>query len=81
MVFEEHIQIVLTSPVVGDEGEKLEPGDVGVIVHIHLGGEAFVVEFMTLSGATFAIATVLASQARNITSKDIKHAREFAVAA
>jgi hypothetical protein len=81
MEIEEHIQIVLTSPVTGDEGEALEPGDVGVIVHIHPDREAFVAEFMTLSGSTYAIATVLPSQARNVTGKDVVHAREFAIAA
>ena len=59
MVLDEHSQIVLVSPVMGDEGEKLEPGDVGVIVHIHPGGEAIVAEFLTLAGETAAIATVL----------------------
>ena len=65
MVLDEHSQIVLVSPVMGDEGEKLEPGDVGVIVHIHPGGEAIVAEFLTLAGETAAIATVLLSQMRS----------------
>ena len=81
MEIEEHVQIVLTSPVTADEGEKLEPGDVGVIVHIHPAGAAFVAEFMMLGGSTYAIATVSPTQARNVTSKDVVHVREFAVAA
>jgi aspartate carbamoyltransferase regulatory subunit len=81
MVLDEHSQIVLVSPVMGDEGEKLEPGDVGVIVHIHPGGEAIVAEFLTLAGETAAIATVLLSQMRQVTNKDILHTREFALAA
>ena len=81
MALDEHTQIVLTAPVSGDEGEALEPGDVGVIVHIHPGREAFVVEFLTLTGDTAAIATVLRSQARPVTDKDITHTREFAIAA
>ena len=48
-------------------------GDVGTIVHVHRGGEAFVVEFMTLDGHTAAIATVLPSQARLVSDKDITH--------
>ena len=62
-MFREHEEIVLTAPVSGDEGEELRPGDVGSIIHIHPGGEAFVVEFFTINGDTAAIATVLPSQA------------------
>ena len=50
-------------------------GDVGVIIHIHPGGEAFVVEFMTPNGETVEIATVLPYQARPVTQTDITHAR------
>ena len=74
-MFKEHELVVLTDEVTGDEGEALEPGDVGAIIHIHPGGEAFVVEFMALDGETAAIATVKASQARPITSADLTHAR------
>ena len=65
-MFKEHEQIVLTSDVAGDYGEELKPGDVGVIIHIHPGGEAFVVEYFTVDGDTADIATVLASQARPV---------------
>ena len=81
MTLKEHNQIVLTSNVAGDDGEELKPGDVGVIIHIHSGGEAFVVEFFTLDGDTAAIATVLSSQARPVTDKDIVHARPMEIAA
>ncbi len=74
-MFKEHEQVVLTAEVTGDEGEALEPGDVGAIIHLHPGGEAFVVEFISLDGETVAIATVQASQARPITSADLTHAR------
>lgn len=71
-MFQEHKQIVLT----GDIQEKgLEAGDVGTIVHIHPGSEALVVEFMTFDGDTVAIATVLPSQVRPVTGRDITHAR------
>ena len=69
-MFKEHEQIVLTAEVCGDEGEELKPGDVGAIIHIHPGEEAFVVEFMSLDGETVAIATVLPSQARRVTSAE-----------
>ena len=74
-MFVEHNRIVLTAPVTGDFDEELGPGDVGVIIHIHPGGVAFVVEFFTLDGDTAAIATVLPHQARPATDKDIIHAR------
>ena len=74
-MFVEHKQIVLTSDI---PAKGLEVGDVGTIVHIHPGGEALVVEFMTLDGDTVAIATVLSSQARPVTDQDITHARVVA---
>ena len=74
-MFEEHDQIVLTAAVTGDDGQKLLPGDVGVIVHVHPSGEAFVAEFTSLDGDTIAIATVLPSQARPVTAADLTHAR------
>ena len=78
-MFKEHEQIVLTADVSGDDGLELKPGDVGVIVHIHADGEAFVVEFMALDGDTVAIATVLRSQARPVTGADLTHARNMEI--
>ena len=80
-MFREHEQIVLTADILGDEGEVLRSGDVGVVVHIHPGNEAYVVEFLTLDGDTAAVATVLLSQARSVTSKDITHARRVEIPA
>ena len=74
-MFQEHDQIVLTADVTGDDGQQLTPGDVGVIVHLHPGGQAFVAEFTALYGDTIAIATVLPSQARPITRADLALAR------
>ena len=71
----EHEQVVITADIIGDEGESLRSGDVGVVVHVHPDGDAYVVEFLTLDGETAAIASVLQSQARPVTSKDITHAR------
>ena len=67
--------VLFTDDVTGDGGEELKPGDVGVIVHVHPGGEPFVAEFTALDGDTIAIATVLPSQARPITGADVTHAR------
>ena len=38
--------------------EGLKSGDVGTVVHIHGGGAAYEVEFMTFAGKTIAVATV-----------------------
>ena len=75
----EHDQIVLTATVLDDDGMDLKPGDVGTIIHVHPGGEAFVVEFMALDGDTLAIATVLHSQARPVSNVDMTHARSVEV--
>lgn len=81
MELHEHSRFVLTADVTGDEEEELKPGDVGVVIHIHPGGEAFVAEFVTLDGNTSVIATVLFSEARPVTDKDIVHARPMEIAA
>ena len=77
-MFKEHEQIVLTDCVASDDGQELKPGDVGVIVHIHADGEAYIVEFMSLEGETVALATVRHSQARAVARDDISHARTMA---
>jgi hypothetical protein len=70
----EHDRVVLTSAI---PEEGLRAGDVGTIVHVHRQGEAFEVEFLTLDGDTAAIATVLASQVRPVSSRDMTHARQM----
>ena len=67
-------QIVLTADL---PKEGLKAGDVGTVVHIHRGGEAFEVEFMTLAGETVVVTTVLASQVRPVGKREITHAREL----
>lgn len=76
-MIKEHDCVVLAADV-PDEG--LVAGDVGTVVHIHKGGEGYEVEFMTLTGETVAIITVLASQVRPLTRRDLAHARELAPA-
>ena len=71
----EHDRVVLTVAV-PDYG--LEPGDVGVVVHIYPREEAYEVEFVTLGGQTAAIVTTLAVQIRPIGEHEIPHARELA---
>ena len=72
----EHDCIVLTQDV-PDEG--LQAGDVGTVVHIHRDGVAYEVEFVTLTGETVAVATVLSAQLRPVNRQDITHVRERAV--
>ena len=51
--------------------ESLQAGDVGTVVHIHRDGVAYEVEFVTLTGQTVAVATVLSSQLRPVTRQEI----------
>ena len=73
-MLEEHDRIVLSEDV-ADPG--LKAGDVGTIVHVHRGGAAFEVEFLTPDGRTAALATVPSSQVRPVTGPDSTHARDF----
>ena len=70
----EHDCIVLTQDI---PAEGLESGDVGTAVHIHDNGASYEVEFMTLTGGTVAVATVLPSQLRPVSKRDILHVREL----
>jgi hypothetical protein len=76
-MIKEHDCVVLTANV-PDEG--LEAGDVGTVVHIHNAGEGYEVEFMTLTGETVAIVTLLAGQVRSLNRRDLAHTRELAPA-
>ena len=71
----EHDCIVLTANL-PDDG--LEAGDVGTVVHIHKDDAAYEVEFMTLTGKTVAVTTVLASHLRPVGKRDLTHVRELA---
>lgn len=74
-MIQEHDCIVLTQDI-PDGG--LQAGDVGTVVHIHRDGVAYEVEFVTLTGQTVAVSTVLSSQLRPVNRQDIAHARELA---
>ena len=76
-MIKEHDCVVLTRNL---PKEKLEAGDIGTVVHIHDGGSAYEVEFMTLTGETVAIVTVAASQVRALNRRDLAHTRELALA-
>lgn len=55
----------------------LARGDVGTIVHVHRGGEAFEVEFVLASGETVAVVTLEASDVRPRTGREILHTRSL----
>lgn len=72
----EHDRIVLLQSL---PKEGLEAGDVGTIVHIYPGGQAYEVEFVALNGQTRAVATIEADRVRPVTRRDMAHAREMLV--
>ena len=53
----------------------LERGDLGTIVHVHQGGAAYMVEFVTLDGETVAVETLRSEQVRPIGRREIAHVR------
>lgn len=77
MKIKEHDCVVLTKNL---PAENLEAGDVGTVVHIHRGGVAYEVEFITFAGRTVAVATVEASDLRPVGKRDLSHVRELQAA-
>jgi len=73
-MIKEHDCVVLTKNL---PGEGLEAGDIGTIVHIHKGGAGYEVEFMTLTGETVAIVTLMADEVRPFTRRDLAHTRQL----
>ena len=70
----EHDCVVLTDDLIE---ASLKAGDVGTVVHVHSGGEAYQVEFVTFTGQTVAVEEVLSSQLRPVNGRDLSHVREF----
>lgn len=54
----------------------LVAGDVGTIVHIYADRAAVEVEFMSLDGQTKAVETLECTDVREVTDRDMTHARE-----
>ncbi len=65
-MIKEHDCIVLTEDI-PDGG--LQAGDVGTVVHVHRDAAAYEVEFITLTGETVAVATVLPFQLRPVSER------------
>ena len=60
----EHDQVVVIADFTRYEAQDLRPGDVGVSVHVHPDGDAYLVDFLTHDGETAPIVTVQYTQAR-----------------
>lgn len=73
-MIKEHDCVVLTKNL---PKEHLEAGDIGTVVHIHNGGAAYEVEFMTLTGETVAIVTLPADHVRPLNRRDLAHTRQL----
>ena len=72
----EHDRVVL---MVDRLEQGLLSGDIGTVVHIYQGNQAFEVEFVALDGATAGIVTVGAKDVRPV-GHEIAHVRPLAVA-
>lgn len=77
MKIKEHDCVVLTRDL---RAEGLKAGDVGAVVHVHKGGVAYEVEFVTLTGKTIAVTTVEATHLRPVNKRDVNHVRELTTA-
>lgn len=56
----------------------LQAGDVGWVVMVHAEGAGYEVEFVTLTGETVSVVTVLAQAVRPAGRSEIAHARRVA---
>jgi hypothetical protein len=66
--------VVLTHEI-KDKG--LKTGDMGAVVQVYNGGEAFEVEFVTADGKTVALLALKQSDIRKVAKNEILHAREI----
>ena len=71
-MLKQHASVVLTQDL---PAASLEAGDVGVVVHVHGGGEAYEVEFLSLAGTTVTVETLGAHQVRAANRHDSPHVR------
>jgi hypothetical protein len=58
---------------------RLRMGDVGTILTVYNEGQAFEVEFVTLTGEAVAIETLLAHQIRPVRPSEVMAVRDMAV--
>ena len=76
-MIKEHDFVVLTQDL---PEQSLQAGDIGTVINIHENSAGYELEFMTLSGETIAIVTLLASQVRPAERGEIPHARKLVAA-
>jgi hypothetical protein len=74
-VIEELDCVVLTRDL---PSSGLKAGDIGTVVMVFNGGEAYDVEFLALDGETIALETLTADAVRPVRRREISHAREVA---
>jgi hypothetical protein len=72
MMIKEYDRLALKTNI---PAEKLKTGDIGTVIHVYKKGSAFEVEFLTLHGETVTVATLDASQVRDLQKREIAHAR------
>ncbi|MBC8154573.1 MAG: DUF4926 domain-containing protein [Bacteroidetes bacterium] len=60
---------------------KLRAGDVGTISTVLCNGKAYEVEFVTYTGETLAVVTLLPHQIRSVRASEVMTARDTAVIA
>lgn len=68
----EHDRVILKNNL---PDHHLKAGDVGVVVHIYRGGEAYELEFFTVDGRTIDVVTLSSAAVRPVSERDILHAR------
>jgi hypothetical protein len=76
-MIKEHDCVVLTRDIVA---EGLKAGDIGTVVHIHGQSAEYEVKFITLSGETVTVVTLLPPQVRPIAPREIAHVRALQAA-
>lgn len=68
----EHEVVVLRADL---PAHGLVAGDVGTVVFVHRGDEAYEVEFATADGRTIAVETLEADRIRRVPGRHVLHAR------
>ena len=71
----EHERAVLT---VDMPDYRLKAGDVGTVVHVYPGNQAYEIEFFTVDGQTLDVVTVNAVEVRPVGTLEVLHARPLA---
>lgn len=58
---------------------RLKAGDIGTILTVYAEGKAYEVEFVTLTGETVAVETLLPHQIREVRASEVMAVRDTAV--